>query len=141
VRRLALAPVLALCLVVGACGDDGDGSADAAQYCSIGAEIFAVNGQLGAAGDAFNALGDTATPQDVADFRAEGRALLIEFHRLLEAGAAVAPDEIRDAAVVLADAFAPVDDEGATGPAANPFDEPEVQEANDRVVDWAAANC
>lgn len=153
VRRLAL--VLAAALALGACGDGGGdgpgdagrstgepgrGSGDVAQYCTIGEEIFAVNEELGASGEAFAALGDDATPEEIAAFRANGLRLLTEFHRLLVAGAAVAPSDIREAALILAEAFA-VDDEAEAGAAANPLDTPAVQEANDSVADWAAENC
>jgi hypothetical protein len=158
-----LAPLLAVGLLLGACGDDGGGSSDAASTDSEqsdgdqnGGGVLDVSGSCRAASGALAELAgafaaalspDADDPADLAN--------------AFSATAAEAPEEIKNAFGVLADAYQDFSDELASAGvdlsdpsslvdqdaaealagAGAAFESDEITEATDDISDWVGSNC
>lgn len=121
-RVKALAAVCALGLLATACGDDDDTEATAGD----GTATTVAEGE--AAGSEFQEYCDTVAEMDSGD----GPPSADLFERIKE----VAPDEIREDVVFVADAFIAAD-----GDMGQVFADPEVEERLGTIEDWEAENC
>jgi hypothetical protein len=125
-RRFAPVLVVALfaALALTACGDDsGSDSSDAARYCELE--------------DEFDAVPEPDTDDEIDEFWSE-------LQRLATEAAAVAPDEIREDVVLVADAVNGITSEdfsAAVESGDDPLGAPELIEANERIGAWWAENC